>query len=1041
MEIDEDSDEGDFFESTQRSRRPSMEMSKEDDDDETNYESTKLSPVTSVYLGLASLIALENAPDFFQAIQEKILKSLETTFRNNVNSEPCSMLSLVFEFFKILTEPSEISPSLAAGLIKLLMRVPKQFLRPANFHVEAAHGLLDALYHLARHVHVSGADGEKKNFLVFVQAMIQMQSQSGYERFSIDLQSKIVSLIVRLIELDQNVEWAVWKGKMHNLTANSDRKFMVDDDQEMLPIGRCLYRFVCHGSHKIRSFAAVGIQRLISNAGGITMNVRLKRAELVHLIEVFDHLTNKDEVLDHCGTSEENSNRISTIMTTLGPLAVNCRSLEVEVITGILIFYKNINVPIQTLKKIFNIIANENFSEASKETVNKVEVYLTSKIGYIMNEFLKQGNEVTKFPYQLLNCPNPKRFLLKFESVLIPLCTWRTLSHALNFIGNILEKSPKDLVVHNFSMIVAYYIPISAMTNKEKKEEIVRSLGTNSDKVMKKVKKLHDLVYDILGEQRFGELLSENIAQVLAQVFKKLYDPKVLEVRFELKSALPLPNPPYTTEVLALNLIPYFTQYIDEGATLFSFLTKVKSDCLQIIAHELCSVLRVSAGARDLKIRALHGIDLFMRCLEKEVENLTEDLPYLIWFFVHSMLTLWKNVAIANDSDLLTCACVTITTILKIGMEHKISGTEKLFSPIKAVLVRQISRNRKYQDIVSLIVDYCCQNNPGIISQMGPFPDLPELQNINEVITALNLPKPKLSDVLKTFTFQEQDGPEDLANLCKALKAGKKDLNDMLNNLKNSKGRSEDAETSVLHSLICKLIDLTGYCKSNPEIAKSAAKCLGELGPLQLATAVLKPSSVVKVSVGEDPLVCFLPQMVKLFLKSLNHADNQHVDGATRALKSLLSFSGLKRMNLKSFFGTETFALVFPFIDAIKCDKNELDCEAFSQLVDDEDLWTRGSCHREWVVRIVTALLKSFTKGSAFRSCADICKVSPECCEQILPFIVHVILHSNWEKCRPILSQHFGNFFHSHFEKVRQDNASMDLSPSDSSTPGKNILK
>jgi len=57
------------------------------------------------------------------------------------------------------------------------------------------------------------------------------------------------------------------------------------------------------------------------------------------------------------------------------------------------------------------------------------------------------------------------------------------------------------------------------------------------------------------------------------------------------------------------------------------------------------------------------------------------------------------------------------------------------------------------------------------------------------------------------------------------------------------RGFSEECEKSILHLLICQLIDIS-QC-NDPEKSLEAVKCLGELGPADLTTLILKPDSQI----------------------------------------------------------------------------------------------------------------------------------------------------------------------------------------------------
>ena len=57
-------------------------------------------------------------------------------------------------------------------------------------------------------------------------------------------------------------------------------------------------------------------------------------------------------------SSEDGSSETSTLMMTLGPLAVNCPELEREIVTALVLNYKSLGVPIRQLLAVVGNVAH-----------------------------------------------------------------------------------------------------------------------------------------------------------------------------------------------------------------------------------------------------------------------------------------------------------------------------------------------------------------------------------------------------------------------------------------------------------------------------------------------------------------------------------------------------------------------------------------------------------------------------------------------------------------------------------------------------------
>ena len=70
----------------------------------------------------------------------------------------------------------------------------------------------------------------------------------------------------------------------------------------------------------------------------------------------------------------------------------------------------------------------------------------------------------------------------------------------------------------------------------------------------------------------------------------------------------------------------------------------------------------------------------------------------------------------------------------------------------------------------------------------------------------------------------------------------------LVENLKATRGLSEDAADSSLHRVINKLSEVASWTSAEADrpMSDAAARCLGEIGPCDLHTLVLQPEAAVR---------------------------------------------------------------------------------------------------------------------------------------------------------------------------------------------------
>ena len=91
----------------------------------------------------------------------------------------------------------------------------------------------------------------------------------------------------------------------------------------------------------------------------------------------------------------------------------------------------------------------------------------------------------------------------------------------------------------------------------------------------------------------------------------------------------------------------------------------------------------------------------------------------------------------------------------------------------------------------------------------------------------------------------------------------------LVENLKATRGMSEDAADSTLHRVIGKLSEVASEAAHRrPAMSAAAARCLGEIGPCDLHTLVLQPEAAVRAR-AKNPFQDYAGRIVEMTLAYL----------------------------------------------------------------------------------------------------------------------------------------------------------------------------
>jgi ataxia telangiectasia mutated family protein len=302
-----------------------------------------------------------------------------------------------------------------------------------------------------------------------------------------------------------------------------------------------------------------------------------------------------------------------------------------------------------------------------------------------------------------------------------------------------------------------------------------------------------------------------------------------------------------------------------------------------------------------------------------------------------------------------------------------------------------------------------------VIQELDPFPRSAQFQQLQTVYHEVKyeMQEYTLEEEIENFLTAGKCGQEDrtegLIHLRSLLSTKKLELKRLYDGLNLLRGFSEDCSQSCLHNLICELIRLAS--KGTEE----AVKCLGELGPCNLTTLVLKPEQTFEAN---EPLKAMYKKKIQLLTDYLVDQNNTVAIAAATALYYLLQtkegLTVLQTVDGKDY--------LVPFISAkgkIKSCIPTIKETEFVKKLEDDEIWCPSvPCdYKKWLSTLVCTILETVSYGNEYLNpLTELCKFKDEFAAELLPCLVYLVLSSKNTKCVELISNKIDFFFAKHFE-------------------------
>ena len=206
--------------------------------------------------------------------------------------------------------------------------------------------------------------------------------------------------------------------------------------------------------------------------------------------------------------------------------------------------------------------------------------------------------------------------------------------------------------------------------------------------------------------------------------------------------------------------------------------------------------------------------------------------------------------------------------------------------------------------------------------------------------------------------------------------------------------------------------NLLKISQENSSISEEAMNCLALIGPLEFSSEQLNSDYSDPI---EDHIDLILRKLVKILLNSQGEVSRVFCQTIGSILSHQLGQNYLKTMNDDKFRKFLTPLQKTPG----KLSKSKMfNVNKFLKIVDKPELWSINDnrSHADWIIKLVTTMLRCFQEGSYYFLLGDACKLSLELSEYVFKFIFYDFLDIHNEEVSLVLSVRFNNLLSDQFE-------------------------
>ncbi|XP_030008171.1 serine-protein kinase ATM isoform X2 [Sphaeramia orbicularis] len=928
-------------------------------------------------------------------------------------------LNMYLVLLKMLPAEDSLSPEEFDLLLRPLADLCSLYRQDQEVCAAVLLALLPSIRTLGRTHHLPEEMRHVQGSLLQVVSGFCFLSQTG--KCTASVRAALVRCLVALLEADSCCKWAVLS--LRDSNTEEDRSVSV-----VLP------SYLADAHHQVRMLVALSVERLFLEMRPDHPDYR-KMLPLKHQQTAFENIYLKAQEGMRIPKSispeeqqDETFNRKAALLKSLSLVLCCSPVCEKQSMFALFQSYKENNVEEQLIKKML-------CSVSRVLGYRSVKTFISSHLHYLVAEWLAQRQSddrytLGSFPYTLLDHDTVKDFYNSSYQVLIPHLVFLDDFQQVKSISRCLDKDWKDLLADCFPKIMVNILPYFALSGQDAQVAQQRE----------KAHRVYDLLKDAdcLGKQQIDNLIHSNLADIVVELLMTLYEGSGSEgERGELSRFTgeldPAPNPPYFSSFVIKATLDYLSKcHSANHKSLVAILSKTPVS-IQRILLAVCE--RAAETTNNYKRhRILLMYHLFVCLLLREVKDglggawafVLRDIIYTLIHHINSRPVQCDEVS--NRS--LSLCCDLLTSVCQAALQFCDDALDCHLQVIVGTLTAQVmSRPAIAKQVLSLLQFLVIENQQKLneaICRLEPFPDLPEFKELRSV-------QHRLKYNTGTFTLRQEIAHFLSVTPCESLPLTRLEgLKELTRQLHDNKGQIRellkechaDPTDSVLVKLVPSLLTLCKLAANHPggaEILEAAGSCLGELGPVDFSTIALLH--------GRDPLyekavslfISTESQCLYIILNCMNDAlTNQRIEvrqAAAQCVKNILATqSGVDFWEEHKDSRDPMLVYLNPFRKA----KKEVNAVIFKESSEakeklkSQEVWIpQAGGHKAWLKALCTTLLDSGgVRSEALLLSRPLCLVRVDCCQRLLPLIIHSILLDDADgSWRNMLSIHIQDFF------------------------------
>ncbi|XP_068173804.1 serine-protein kinase ATM isoform X3 [Antennarius striatus] len=881
-------------------------------------------------------------------------------------------------------------------------------------------GLLPSIRSLGETHHLPEEMRHVQGSLLQVVSGFCFLSQTG--KCVVAVRAALVRCLIALLEADPCCQWAVL-----NIRG--------PDSKDDVPVYHILPSHLADAHHQIRMLVAMSVERLFLEIRTKMHPDKGKMLPLKHQQAAFEsvylkaqegmRLPRSSSSADH---KDELFNRKAALLKSLSVVLCCSPVCEKQCLFALFQSYKENNIEEQLIKKML-------CSVSKVLGYKSVKAFVSAHLYYLVAEWLalRQSDDrytLGSFPYGLLDHDNVKDFYNSTYQVLIPHLVFLDDFKQVKSIGQYLEKDWRGLLADCFPKIMVNILPYFALPGQDAQVAQQRE----------KAHRVYDLLKDAncLGKQQIDSLIHSNLADIVVELLMTLYEGSGTEVdEGDLKCFIgeldPAPNPPYFNSHVIKATLDYLSKcHSDTHKSLVTILSKPPIS-IQRILLAICERAAETTNSYE-RHRILLMHHLFVNLLLREVKDglggawafVLRDIIYTLIHHINSRPAQCDEVynrSISLCCDLLTSVCRAALQFCDDALDCHL---QVIVATLTAKVTTQSTVSQQVLRLLQFLIIENQQKLKEVVSRLEPFPDLPEFKELRSV-------QHMLKYNTGTFTLRQEISHFLSVTSCDSLPLtrleGVKELTRQLHRNKGQirellKESHSEPTDSVLVKLVLRLLQLCKLAANHPggaRILEAAGGCLGELGPVDFSTIALLHGSDPLYKKAASLYTSTKLQRLYIVLNCMNDALTQQSievkQAAVQCVKSILATqSGMDFWEQHKDKGDPMLAYLNPFRQA-KTKAAAVNIEENSEArekLESRGFWIpQAGTHEAWLRALCCALIDSGgVRSEALLMSRLLCLVWVDCCQTLLPLIIHAILLDDPDgQWRVSLSSHIQDFF------------------------------